>query len=426
MSVLGKSDWLPEAVAKLLRTPARIEGSIESILATATPLVRLAIRLPQHVAVIERYRSVREALHTFPAQLFEELYASARLALLDVARQADQSTRAAVRKEIAAWDQFLKDAGTFEKIAVDLPTTPAAKLAEEDLELFREFTRDLLNAEEPFIEELQSAWRQYVRVVGPESEAEWAAILKEARVAAGKLRAPIGEFGTGTRRSVDLLASGHTNRLQGLAFEAYARRCLKMLDEIDRALRRAAAKAARLGSGWQALHINGELHLASVSADELKEIIKAGRITGDTALTWKQFADDGVLAVKFSDGTRFAEMDASAFMELKAEGGASRLGDKLLDFHRRHNLGSTGESLLVKYKDAQGNDVVGLLRPPDFRDPLTYYAVGTSNTAIPNAKALQRLGIDQRQLTTDMSRDLLREIVGELLSTAMSLGTTAR
>lgn len=319
MSVLGKSDWLPEAVAKLLRTPARIEAGIESILATATPLIRLAIRLPHHVA-IERYRSVREALHTFPAQLFEETYAAARTALLDVAKQADQSTRMAVRREIAAWDQFLKDAGTFEKIVVDLPTTPAVKLAEEDLELFREFTRSLLNAEEPFIEELQSAWRQYVRVVGPESVAEWAAILKEARVTAGKLRAPIGEFGTGTRRSVDLLASGHTNRLQGLAFEAYARRCLKMLDEIDRALRLAAAKAARLGSGWQALHVNGELHLASVSSDALKEIMKAGRITGDTALTWKQFADDGVLAVKFSDGARFAEMDASAFMELKAEG----------------------------------------------------------------------------------------------------------
>lgn len=425
MSVLGKSDWLPEAVAKLLRTPARIEGEVENILATATPLIRLVIRLPQHVGVIERYRAVREAFHTFPAQILGHIYADARQAMLAVAAQADQSTRGAVRREIAAWDQFLKDAGTFEKIAVDLPTAPIAKLTNEDLELFREFTTNLLSAREPFIEELQAAWRQYIRVVGPESEAEWAIILKEARVAAGKLRAPIGEYGTGTLRGVDLLASGHTNRLQGLAFEAYARRCLQMLDEIDRALRLAAVKAARLGSGWQALHVNGELHLASVSPEALKEILQAGRITGDTGIVWKQFADDGVLAVKFSDGVRFAEMDASAFMELKAEGGASRLGEKLLDFHRRHTLGATKESLLLKFKDAQGKDVVGLLRPPDFRDPLTYYAVGTSNTSIPMTPALRGLGIDQRQLKTDMPRDLLRELVGELLSTAMALGSAA-
>lgn len=79
----------------------------------------------------------------------------------------------------------------------------------------------------------------------------------------------------------------------------------------------------------------------------------------------------------------------------------------------------------MKFKDSQGRDVVGLLRPPDFRDPLTYYAVGTSNTSIPNATALSRLGVDQRQLTTDLPRDLLRELVGELLTTAMSLGSAA-
>jgi hypothetical protein len=159
-----------------------------------------------------------------------------------------------------------------------------------------------------------------------------------------------------------------------------------------------------------------------VSAETLEQIRSAGRLTGDTGVTWKQFADDGVLAVKLPEGPRLADIDASAFMELKAEGGTSRLGDKLVDFHRRHTLGARRQPLLVKFRNAKGEEVIGLLRPPDYRDPLTYYAVGTSNTAIPNAAALRGLGVDQRQLTTDMPRDLLRELVGELLSTAMSLG----
>src|SRR5262249_1444076 len=121
MSLLGKSDWLPEAITKLLRAPARVEGEVEAILAHATPLARLVVKAPQPAAAIEHYPSVRLAMQQLSGQVSRKTYANAREAVLEIAKSADGRTRRAVQRELAAWDQFLEDAGRFEKIVVELP-----------------------------------------------------------------------------------------------------------------------------------------------------------------------------------------------------------------------------------------------------------------------------------------------------------------
>lgn len=425
MSLLGKSDWLPEAIAALLRTPARIEGEVDAILAHATPLTRLMIKVPKRAAAIDRYHSVRLTMQQLSGQVSRKTYAKAREAVLDIAKSADGRTRRAVERELAAWDQFLEDAGKFKKIVVELPALPAAKLDPDDITLFREFTSDLLRSDEPAARELQDAWRQFIRVVGPDNEAEWAVILKQARKTADNVHGALPD--AGSLLAIDQYIGGHLSGLQGKAWEAYARRCLVLLDEIDRAMRAAASRAARLGGGFQPIHVNGELHLASVSEEVVKQIRKADAITPDTPITWKQFADDGVLAVKLPPGGGLADIDAAALMEIKAEGGYSRLGDKLVDFHRRHTQAASGESLFVKYTNAEGKEVVGLLRPPDptTPTPTAYYAIGTDNTRIPSAEGLSALGIDQRRLNGDLSRDALRQLMSELVHVAASLGKAA-
>jgi hypothetical protein len=343
--------------------------------------------------------------------------------VLEIAKSADGRTRRAVERELAAWDQFLDDAGKFQKVIVDLPKPTAAKLDPEDITLFREFTNDLLRSDEPAAREFQDAWRQFIRVVGPDNEAEWAGILKQARKSADQVKGALPE--SGASLAIDQYIGGHLSQLQGKAWEAYARRCLVLLDEIDRAMRAAMFRAARLGGGFQPIHVNGELRLASVSEEVTRQIRKTGKITPETPLIWKQFADDGVLAVKVPPGGGVADIDAAAFMEIKAEGGSSKLGDKLVDFHRRHTQGAGGELLLVKYTDAEGKEVVGLLRPPDPTTPTAYYAIGTDNTRIPSAKGLSAMGIDQRRLNADLSRDTLRRLMSELVSVAASLGKAA-
>lgn len=417
------SDWLPEAIMKLLRAPARIEGEVEAILAHATPLTRLVIKAPQHAAAIEHYHSVRMAMQQLSGQVSRKSYAKAREAVLEIAKSADGRTRRAVERELAAWDQFLEDTSTFKKVLVEARQVPAAKLDAEDIKLFREFTNDLLRSDEPAARELQDAWRQFIRVVGPDNEAEWAGILKQARKTADQVHGALPE--SGASQAIDRYIGGHLSQLQGKAWEAYARRCLVLLDEIDRALRAAAARGARLGEGFNPIHVNGELHLVTVSPEVGKQIRKAGKLTPDMPLDWKQFADDGVLAVKVPPGGGLADIDAAAFMEIKAEGGYSKLGDKLVDFHRRHTQAAGGESLLVKYTGADGKEVYGLLRPPDPTTPTAYYAIGTDNTRIPSAKGLSAMGIDQRRLNADLSRDTLRRLMSELVGVAASLGKAA-
>ena len=81
--------------------------------------------------------------------------------------------------------------------------------------------------------EPQDAWRQFIRVVGPDNEAEWAGILKQARKTADQVHGVLPD--SGASLAIDQYVGGHLSQLQGKAWEAYARRCLVLLDEIDRA-----------------------------------------------------------------------------------------------------------------------------------------------------------------------------------------------
>src|SRR5262245_25772744 len=140
MSLLEKTDGLPEAVVKLLRTPAHIEGEVEAILAHATPLTRLVIKAPKHSGVVAHYHSVRTTMQQLSGQGSKKSYAAAREAVLEVANTVDSRTRSAVRRELAAWDKFLEDAGKYRNITVELPSIPKLKLDKEDIALFRKFT----------------------------------------------------------------------------------------------------------------------------------------------------------------------------------------------------------------------------------------------------------------------------------------------
>lgn len=419
MGLMSQSGSLQDILGALLKAPLHVGATVEQSLVRWLPLDLLAMRLPKSFRWVNEYRNARLALMGNGGTISLRVYEEARKNLHKLAAQADAPLRDAVRKELAAWDHYLGSRAALAEVAVAAPAGGLRQLSREDLAVLHDLNQHILSLDDLDADQVRAVWRQYVGVVGPQHEAAWAELMAMTRSIADRLRGPLAEHGTGFRKWIDDAQTGNLSRIQGLAFELYGRRSLVLRGEVDRLLRLAAAKAARLGRGSEAVHVNGEMFLALLDGDEVLALAAKGSGEILPRAGWKQFADDGVMVVTAGKPGALAEFVPTALVDFKAEADMSRLPEKLESFLARQNAAARGKTAVARYKGVDGNWVQGLLQPPSSDDALTYIGMATSNVHVPMNQALAARGVTQRNIVADISRDELAELVDMLLGAAL-------
>jgi hypothetical protein len=413
MSVTDKIESLEPLLLKFRRALVEAEVDVNVALATAAPLVRLGMQLPLLVDHIHAYRAARTAVMELGGDIMRDAYELHLQVLLEKTKTLGTNVKAPLLQELRAWDRYITDLAQLRALTAVPAVRGGIVLSAEHQEVIGAVLRRVQGVEGTFDAGARANWRQYLRAVGVHQDEIWQPSLKRAQRLAEELAAWYGSAARSHRWWEIRRFQGHLNTLQGGLFEPYARSMLQTIGETDHAMRVAGVRAGHYGSTWVPHHVNSEMFMSSMSRQAFEDIVAAGR-TGPVELPWKQFADDGVLAVNIPrwTGDAIGEAEAAALMEFKVEE-KSTLARKLMDFHRRHTAAAADSVVLVKFqgpiKEGRRADIICGLRPPASDANTAYYAVGTIDSVVPRAAQLNALGIDQRSVPLPMSRAAMRQ-----------------
>jgi hypothetical protein len=416
LELLDRSESMVKKIKEIMRGVRRMDDLVGSELARLTPLLRLTMEVPHLLDRVFAYRAAREAVIKFGGKLFREAYHVHLEVLGEALNTASADIRAAVLLEVRAFHKFVEDLDVLKKALPEVRTLPPSPFSHVNAAILRRCQEAICEDQAPAAAVTKAAWHQILQAFGPENEAEWDSIAEVARKAA--IRTSAGGK-TAAKKSVD----GHLNRIQGALFEQYARKSPHLVEEFDLQFRSAAVKASRLGEAWEPVHIHGEMHLAAVSPEELKNYALTGRLPQKE---WKQFADGGVVAARIPDrpNAGLGEVDFTALFQFKAEAGSSKLVTQNVQDLFRVYGGAGDKTVLVKFEVQQiigtRRQVVCALRPPNLAaDPVTYFAIATSNTEIPDTVVLALMGVNLRRINLPPSRNDLRDLATKLFLAAV-------
>jgi len=413
MSVTEKIADLEPLLVRFRRALTTVDADVELALATASPLVRLGMHLPAMVDRLHAYRAARAAFIELGGLIMRQAYELHLGVILKEAQQLGEELRTPLLHELRAWDRYISDLADLRKLTV-VPVSGKVVLTGPQQDLMRALLRRVQGAETGFEPAVQATWRQYLRAVGVHQDDIWQPTLLHAEDLARDIANMYGKAGLTQPWWENLRFANKLNPVQGGLFEPYARAAMQLIGEVDHTMRVAGSRAGHLGPKWTSYHANSEMFMNSMPRKAFDELTAAGAKGPVSIKGWKQFADDGALAVKVErwTGETIGEAEAVALMEFKAEE-KSRLADKLIDFHRRHAAaGDTDTVVLVKFlgpvRDGKRAEIVCALRPPASDAPISYYAVAAGRD-VPRAAELNALGIDQRSVRLPITRDAVRK-----------------
>lgn len=421
MSTIDFAERWVDKFARAFRRVEALETIAAEQLGTGAPMLRLVLEAPVLIGHIHVYRAAREALLNSGSAVARAEYEAALKILAVRMRVVSREARAGALIEIRAFHRFIGDVELLALLGAEIKGLPKPILDAVDTGIIRRAGEAYAFDDGPFAKEALGFWTHFQKIVSPSDEVAWKEILDTVRKGPRRLRAGLADINNSSSSATSL--AGHVNIVAGKLFEAYASRCPRLAAEFSDMLRLAAVRAARLGEGWKPTRILGEMELVALDSDRLAAVAAQDGLL--TSLPWQQFVDSSVVAAKLPAGasTVLGEIELTALFQFKAEAGQTGLTEQIIKDFSRLFQGSLSKTLLARFKvaDEAGNIkvYVAKVRPPDLAQGVTAYAVGTSNTFIPDDVLLQQLGVDLRRVTLPRSRDEFNEFAEILIAAAL-------